>query len=593
MKRNSVLFLSFAVVMVFSLSETLFAQGTAFTYQGRLNTVGGPANGGYDLMFTVYDSTNEPGTIVAGPLTNSVVGVSNGLFTVTLDFGSGVFDGNPRWLEIGVRTNGSGSFTTLSPRQAFLPAPYAIAAGNLIGPLPASQLSGVYTNAVIFNNPGDSFAGNGGGLTNLNAGTAQSATTATQLGTSNSQAVIYGQVSNIVDIVSVTPILTNYNLGGPYWQGSNYYSGNTLWQFFEPPVGTNIYGVGAFPLFTTGNQLHVTPHNNIQTIYADFSYPGCPLPDYYESCYYEGQGVSYYFNVNADGFAWESRGGTFAIYVNGVEYPTRFTLPTGDRTYFVKFATKALRKIQLVVVGSASGQLSGIFVAPTNEFIPHTSPPLKRLIVIGDSRSEVAPPYCTTAQDFGTQLGLLMPALDVWCYGMGGTGYTNRGSGRLNFQQRVPIDIGSNQPTYVLFKGGGNDAGMSGVGSNDIFLAASNTFWLATNASPATVFFGMYESTSTPNGDAPAATAIYNAWVSVFGNGTNWIDTLGLLNVSPFPINNAAYTNNTPWVTGTSNVPGSGNAPDLVAADGAHWTPLGQQFSAAKVAAELAKRGVP
>ena len=36
-----------------------------------------------------------------------------------------MFDGNARWLEVGVRTNGSGAFTTLSPRQSLTPAPYA------------------------------------------------------------------------------------------------------------------------------------------------------------------------------------------------------------------------------------------------------------------------------------------------------------------------------------------------------------------------------------------------------------------------------------------------------------------------------------
>src|SRR5439155_90756 len=93
--------------------------------------------------------------------TNSATGVSNGLFTATLDFGAGVFSGPARWLEIAVRTNGAGSFTVLTPRQALTATPYAITAGNLTGALPASQLSGTigsaqlsgsYNNAVNFNN---------------------------------------------------------------------------------------------------------------------------------------------------------------------------------------------------------------------------------------------------------------------------------------------------------------------------------------------------------------------------------------------------------------------------------------------------------
>jgi len=106
------------------------AQGTAFTYQGRLTDAGAPANGAYDLRFIIYD--NSAGGSQQGPiLTNSATALSNGLFTVTLDFGN-VFPGAARWLEIGVRTNGGGNFFTLTPRQALTPAPYAITAGNVI-----------------------------------------------------------------------------------------------------------------------------------------------------------------------------------------------------------------------------------------------------------------------------------------------------------------------------------------------------------------------------------------------------------------------------------------------------------------------------
>src|SRR5688572_14114801 len=108
------------IVLVGCLMGSLhaaMAQATAFTYQGRLNDGSSSAGGTYDLQFTIYDSTNNPGVIVAGPITNSAVGVSNGLFTVRLDFGAAVFDGADRWLEIGVRSNALGEFTILSPRQ--------------------------------------------------------------------------------------------------------------------------------------------------------------------------------------------------------------------------------------------------------------------------------------------------------------------------------------------------------------------------------------------------------------------------------------------------------------------------------------------
>src|SRR5258708_19051592 len=58
-----------------------------------------------------------------------------GSLTVTLDFGAIAFPGANRWLQIGVRTNGStGVFTPLTPRQPLSPAPYAITAGDVTGP---------------------------------------------------------------------------------------------------------------------------------------------------------------------------------------------------------------------------------------------------------------------------------------------------------------------------------------------------------------------------------------------------------------------------------------------------------------------------
>ena len=109
--------------------------------------------------------------------------VSDGLFTVSLDFGAATFTGTNLWLEVDVQTNGG--YAVLLPRQAITSAPYAImanAASNLTGELSASQLSGTlpaslfsggYGSAVTLSNTANSFTGsftgNGGGLTNLNA----------------------------------------------------------------------------------------------------------------------------------------------------------------------------------------------------------------------------------------------------------------------------------------------------------------------------------------------------------------------------------------------------------------------------------------
>jgi trimeric autotransporter adhesin len=145
------------------------AQGTAFTYQGLLNTGSGPVTGNYDVAFSVWSAASGP-TQVSGAITNALV-VSQGLVTVTLDFGAGIFTGAERWLEIRVRTNGAAAFATLSPRQKIVATPYAMTAGNLTGVVSNSSLAGTYSNPVVFNNAGNSFSGNGAGLANVDAAT--------------------------------------------------------------------------------------------------------------------------------------------------------------------------------------------------------------------------------------------------------------------------------------------------------------------------------------------------------------------------------------------------------------------------------------
>lgn len=142
-----------ACLIAFSLLSvaTVFAQGTAFTYQGRLNDGIALAQGIYDLKFLIYN-TPAPGVgdLVAGPITNSAVAVTNGLFTVTIDFGENVFDGGERWLGIAVRTNGVDDFTRLTPRQLLTAAPYALYAPNAGAAVLANSVSaGSITSASL------------------------------------------------------------------------------------------------------------------------------------------------------------------------------------------------------------------------------------------------------------------------------------------------------------------------------------------------------------------------------------------------------------------------------------------------------------
>ncbi len=110
------------------------ALGTAFTYQGQLQQDGQPVSGACDFQFSLWDAASA-GTQVGSTVDASAQAVSGGLFTASLDFGAGAFDGvgaelPARWLEVGVRCPaGGGSFAGLG-RQALSPAPYALSANN-------------------------------------------------------------------------------------------------------------------------------------------------------------------------------------------------------------------------------------------------------------------------------------------------------------------------------------------------------------------------------------------------------------------------------------------------------------------------------
>lgn len=92
-------------------------------YQGRLLTAGAPATGIYDIQFSLCTALSGPATNAEVTILN--VPVTNGEFSVALDFGP-VFDGTAYWLELAVKTNGgANSFTTLVPRQPITATPYA------------------------------------------------------------------------------------------------------------------------------------------------------------------------------------------------------------------------------------------------------------------------------------------------------------------------------------------------------------------------------------------------------------------------------------------------------------------------------------
>ena len=192
----------YAVAAFLFLALAARAQTTAFTYQGQLSSSNAPANGIYDFRFRLFDAGSN---VVSAPLTNSSVGVTNGSFIVTLNFGATIFDGSDRWLQIAVRAFGdTNAYTALSPLQQITSTPYAIRAinatsasnavfltaplqgTNIIGTIRATNLppnvafldgnqiftaSNTFNGVVTANNSANvfsgAFTGNAGGLINV------------------------------------------------------------------------------------------------------------------------------------------------------------------------------------------------------------------------------------------------------------------------------------------------------------------------------------------------------------------------------------------------------------------------------------------
>lgn len=131
MKLPLTRFVLFAPVFVlFAFASAVFAQTTAFTYQGRLLDGATPASGTYNMQFTLHSAVSGMGNQVGTTITDTNVQVVNGLFTVTLDFGY-QFPGTDRWLDVSVKKPADMSYSALTPRQKIASVPYAVTARGL------------------------------------------------------------------------------------------------------------------------------------------------------------------------------------------------------------------------------------------------------------------------------------------------------------------------------------------------------------------------------------------------------------------------------------------------------------------------------
>ncbi len=188
-----------------------FAQATAYppdrmAYQGYLVDANGTALGtnapkNYDVIFRIW---NDSSATAAGNrlwTEQQTVTVDKGYFSVLLGEGSSIGEARPvlstvftnlnssdRWVGLTVKGIGAGNTdVTLLPRLRLITSPYSFLAAKAMSVDGAAVTGGTvadarlttnvalltgsqtFSGAKSFTNAGNSFTGNGGGLTNLNA----------------------------------------------------------------------------------------------------------------------------------------------------------------------------------------------------------------------------------------------------------------------------------------------------------------------------------------------------------------------------------------------------------------------------------------
>lgn len=228
MKSVAIKIVIVSAILIVLFAVNITAQTTSFTYQGRLSDSGMPS-GTYDLQFTLYNEMNAP----IGTMTVEDVPVTNGVFTVQLDFTAALFPGATRSLEIAVRRGTEvGAFTTLTPRQPITSSPYAIRSLNAT----TADLATNATNAA-------------------NATTATNATNAENLGNvaasnyvqTNSTAFISNQTTQQIGSFNIdgTGTANIFNVGVQFNIGGSRILSNTGTQNLFAGIGAGNANTGA------------------------------------------------------------------------------------------------------------------------------------------------------------------------------------------------------------------------------------------------------------------------------------------------------------------------------------------------------------
>ena len=116
-----------SILILLCISADVFSQTSTFTYQGKLTEGTTAANGTHQMQFSLYDAVSG-GTQIGATITNNNVAVTDGVFTVQLDFAPATpfTSGADRWLEVAVKKPADPTFTPLHPRQRITSSPYSL-----------------------------------------------------------------------------------------------------------------------------------------------------------------------------------------------------------------------------------------------------------------------------------------------------------------------------------------------------------------------------------------------------------------------------------------------------------------------------------
>lgn len=212
------------------------AQTTVFTYQGRLTESGLPPTGTYEMQFSIYDAVGG-GTQIGTTVANNAVTVTNGVFSVQLNFNATPFAaGTNRWLEIAVRKPADPpGYTTLTPRQQLTSSPYSIRtlsaalADNVTGVVAVTNGgTGATASTAARTNLGAAASGANSDITSLN-GTFTAPLSISRGGTGST-------TKNFVDLTTAQTAAGNKTFTNNIRNNGLFRSGNETGTFDPPDI---------------------------------------------------------------------------------------------------------------------------------------------------------------------------------------------------------------------------------------------------------------------------------------------------------------------------------------------------------------------